>query len=89
MRRLAAIDWLLLGTSLPVVLIALVVSVVHGVRGDFVVAPFWATSAVDRQSYPIVAQSWSYPSGEASPLAVGDCLLRVDASDLCGASTSH
>jgi hypothetical protein len=86
MRRLAAVDWLLLGTSLPVVLIALVVSVVHGVRGDFVVAPFWATSAVDRQSYPIVAQTWSSPSGEASPLAVGDRLLRVDASDLRGAS---
>jgi hypothetical protein len=86
MRRLAAIDWLLLGTTLPILLIGLVISVVHGVRGDFVVAPFWATSAVDRQSYPIVAQSWSYPSGEASPLAVGDRLLRVDASDLRGAS---
>ena len=86
MRRLAPIDWLLLGTTLPILLIALVISVVHGVRGDFVVAPFWAASAVDRQSYPIVAQSWSYSSGEASPLAVGDRLLRVDASDLRGVS---
>jgi hypothetical protein len=86
MRRLAAIDWILLGSTLPILLIGLVTSVVHGVRGDFVVAPFWATSAVDRQSYPIVAQTWSYPSGETSPLAVGDRLLTVDASDLRGAS---
>src|SRR5262249_4937452 len=37
MKRLAAVDWLLLGTTLPIIFIALVVSVVHGVRGDFVV----------------------------------------------------
>src|SRR5262249_3051675 len=86
MRRLAAVDWLLLGTSLPVVLIALVVSVVHGVRGDFVVAPFWAASAADRQSYPVVAQSWSSAGGQASPLEVGDRLLRLDSSDLRGMS---
>jgi len=86
MKRLAPVDWLLLGTSLPVVLIALVVSVVHGVRGDFVVPPFWAASAADRQSYPVVARTWSSPSGQASPLAVGDRLLRLDSSDLRGMS---
>jgi hypothetical protein len=86
MRRLAPIDWLLLGTTLPIIFIALAVSVVHGVRGDFVVPPFWAASAADRQSYPVVARTWSSPSGQASPLAVGDRLLRLDSSDLRGIS---
>ncbi len=52
MRRLAAIDWLLLGTSLPILLIGLIMSAVHGVRGDFVAPTFWATAAADEQWYP-------------------------------------
>ncbi|MBP1685840.1 MAG: hypothetical protein H6Q33_1983, partial [Deltaproteobacteria bacterium] len=86
MRRLAAIDWLLLGISLPILLIGLVGSVVHGVRGDFVVPTFWVTSAADEQSYPVVEQIWSYSGAEASPLLVGDRLLRLDGSDLRGVS---
>ncbi len=86
MRRLAAIDWLLLGTSLPIFLIGVVMSVVCGVRGDFVVAPFYATSAADEQSYPVVA--FSSPSAEANPLAVGDRLLRLEGSDLRGVSNA-
>jgi len=86
MRRLAAIDWLLLGTSLPILLIGLVGSVVHGVRGDCVVPTFWPTSAADGQSYPVVEQIWSYSGSEASPLAVGDRLLRLEGNDLRGVS---
>src|SRR5262245_37218900 len=86
MRRFAPIDRLLLGATLPIIFIALVVSIVHGVRGDFVVPPFWAASAADPQSYPVVARSWSYPSGEECPLAVGDRLLRLDSNDLRGMS---
>ena len=88
MRRLAAIDWLLLGISLPILLFGLVMSVVHGVRGDFVVPTFWATSAADEQSYPVVGRIWSRPSGEASPLAVGDRLVRLEESDLRGVSNA-
>jgi hypothetical protein len=88
MRRLAAIDWLLLGISLPILLFGLVMSVVHGVRGDFVVPTFWATSAADKQSYPLVGRIWSRPSGEASPLAVGDRLVRLEESDLRGVSNA-
>jgi len=87
-RRLAAIDWLLLGTSLPLLLFGLVMSVVHGVRGDFVVPTFWATSAADAQSYPVVDRTWSYSSAEASPLAVGDRLLRLEGIDLRGVSNA-
>lgn len=32
-RRLAAIDWLLIGTLLPLCVFGVVMSVVHGVRG--------------------------------------------------------
>ncbi len=85
-HRLAAVDWLLLGTLLPVCLFGFVMSVVHGVRGDFVVAPFWVSSAPDEQSYPTVSQVLSSPSAEASPLAVGDRLLRLEGSDLGGVS---
>ena len=88
MRRLAAIDWLLLGISLPILLFGLVMSVVHGVRGDFVVPTFWATSAADQQSYPVVGRIWSRPSGETSPLAVGDRLVRLEESDLRGVSNA-
>jgi len=38
-RRLAAIDWLLTGTFLPIFLFGVVMSVVHGVRGDLVCLP--------------------------------------------------
>ncbi|MBI1814433.1 MAG: zinc ribbon domain-containing protein [Deltaproteobacteria bacterium] len=85
-HRLAAVDWLLLGTLLPVCMFGVVMTVVHGVRGDFVIAPFYASSAPDAQSYPVVRRVLSSPSAEASPLAVGDRLLRLDGSDLRGVS---
>ncbi len=88
MRRLAAVDWLLLGTLLPVCVFGFVMTVVHGVRGDFVVAPFWVSSAPDEQSYPMVDRLLSSPSAEASPLAVGDRLLRLEGSDLRGVSNA-
>jgi hypothetical protein len=81
-HRLAAVDWLLLGTLLPVCVFGFVMTVVHGVRGDFVVAPFWVSSAPDEQSYPIVNRLLSSPSAEASPLAVGDRLLRLECGDV-------
>ena len=77
-HRLAAVDWLLLGTLLPVCVFGFVMTVVHGLRGDFVVVPFIVSSAPDAQSYPMVARLLSAPSAEASPLAVGDRLLRLD-----------
>jgi hypothetical protein len=55
-RRLAVIDWLLIGIFMPIFLFGLVMSVVHGVRGDFVCLPFSVSSAPDAQSYPIVRQ---------------------------------
>ena len=87
-HRLAAVDWLLLGTLLPVCVFGFVMSVVHGVRGDFVVAPFWVSSAPDAQSYPIVVRILSSPGAEASPLAVGDRVLRLEGSDLRGVSNA-
>jgi class 3 adenylate cyclase len=86
-HRLAAADWLLLGTLLPVCVFGIVMTVVHGVRGDFVVAPFWVSSAPDAQSYPIVRQVLS-PSGEGSTLAAGDHLRRLEGSDLNGVSSA-
>src|SRR5262245_5467579 len=85
-HRLAAVDWLLLGTLLPVCVFGFVMSVVHGVRGDFVFPPFWVASAPDEQSYPTVFRVLSSPGAEASPLAVGDRVLRLEGDDLGGVS---
>src|SRR5512135_3217716 len=87
MRRFAAIDWILLGTTLPIFLIGFVLSVVHGVRGDFVIAPFWARSAADAQSYPVVDRVVTSPSADASLVAVGDRLLQLEGRDMRGVST--
>ena len=86
MRRLAAIDWLLLSTLLPVALFGQVMTVVHGVRGDFVCLPFIASSAPDAQSYPVVRRILSPVSTETGQLGVGDRLLRLEGSDLRGVS---
>ena len=82
MRRFAAVDWLLLGTLLPLCLFGLVMSVVHGVRGDFVRScVLLNSSAPDAQSYPVVRAVQS-----PCPLAVGDRLVRLQGDDLSGLS---
>jgi len=87
-RRLAGVDWLLLGTLLPVCVFGVLMTVVHGVCGDFVVAPFWVSSAPDEQSYPLVDRLLGSPGAEASALALGDRVLRLEASDLRGVSNA-
>jgi class 3 adenylate cyclase len=87
-HRLAAVDWLLIGTLLPLCVFGFVMSVVHGVRGDFVVAPFWVSSALNDQSYPMVDRLLSSPSAATSSLAVGDSVLRLEGSDLRGVSNA-
>src|SRR5262245_19824916 len=84
--RLSAVDWLLLGTLLPLAVCGFVMTVIHGIRGDFVVTPFLASSAADHQSYPVVSQLWSSLSAEAGQLRVGDRLLRLEGTDLRGLS---
>jgi hypothetical protein len=82
------VDWLLLGTLLPLAVFGFVMTVVHGVRGDFVLAPFLVSSAADQQSYPVIDQLWSSPSAEADWVAVGDRLLRLEDIDLRGVSNA-
>jgi len=81
LRRLAAVDWLLIGISLPILLFGVIMSVVHGVRGDFVRGALWITSAPNGQSYPVVS-GLNYPC----PFAVGDRVLRLEGNDLRGQS---
>jgi len=88
-RRLAAVDWLLLGTLLPLCLFGVAMSVVHGVRGDFLCLPFVVSSAPDTQSYPIVRRILSPLNAEAGSLAVGDRVLRLEGDDLRGVSTAR
>jgi class 3 adenylate cyclase len=85
-NRLAAVDWLLISTLLPICLFGVVMSVVHGIRGDFARPPFFATWANDGHSYPTVNRVFPLPSGEAGPLAVGDRLVRLEGEDLGGVS---
>ena len=86
MRRLAPVDWLLLGTTLPIFVLGLVMSVIGGIRGDFVIAPVLPTSAPGPQSYPVVKRILS--SVGADGFAVGDRLVRLEGSDLRGVSTA-
>ena len=88
MRRLAAVDWLLIGTSLPILLFGVVMSVVHGVHDDFVFPPFLVSSAPDPQSYPIVRELFRSPTMAAGSLAIGDRVERLDGADLRGLSTA-
>lgn len=87
-NRLAAVDWLLIGTLLPIVVFGFVMTVVHGVRGDFVRLPFGVSSAPDEQSYPIVRRVLSSPSAEAGSVSVGDRVVRLEGSDLHGLSAA-
>jgi hypothetical protein len=83
-RRLAAVDWLLLGSLLPICLFGVVMTVVHGVRGDFVRPPFGVGPAPDGQ-YPIVW--WVSPSSAGgAAVEVGDRVVRVEGTDLRGVS---
>jgi class 3 adenylate cyclase len=86
--RLALVDWLLLGTLLPLAVFGVIMTVVHGVRGDFVVAPFLVSAAADQESYPVIAQLWSSPNAKGGQLAVGDRLLRLEDIDLRGVSNA-
>jgi hypothetical protein len=88
MRRLAVIDWLLIGISLPIFLFGLVMTLVHGVRGDFVAPPFWVTTAANQRAYPVVDQVWSPAGTEPNPLAVGDRVVRLEDIDLLGVSNA-
>ncbi len=85
MRRLKAIDWLLISTLLPLCLFGVVMTVVHGVRGDFVRLPFGVCRSPDGQ-YPIVFQVFSPYSAEPGALQLGDRLLRMEGDDLRGVS---
>jgi class 3 adenylate cyclase len=85
-KRLAAVDWLLLGTLLPIALFGVVMSVVHGVRGDFVRTPFFVSLANDGHSYPTVVRVFSFPGDEPGSIAVGDRLVSFDGDDLAGVS---
>ncbi len=49
MRRLAAVDWLLIGTLLPICLFGVVMTVIHGVRGDFVLLSGWGRLAYGKR----------------------------------------
>jgi len=86
-HRLAAVDWLLLGTLLPICVFGLVMTVVHGIRGDFVRLPWphngWLESAADTESYPIVRR---VDSSAAGLLIQGDRLLSLEGESLRGDS---
>ncbi|HVN88156.1 MAG TPA: adenylate/guanylate cyclase domain-containing protein [Candidatus Binatia bacterium] len=86
--RLAAIDWLLLSTLLPIALFGFVMTVVHGVRGDFVRVPF-LVNAGPHEQYPVVDLVSPSPNGAACPIAVGDRLLRIEGIDLRGISIAR
>lgn len=80
MRRLAALDWLLIGTFIPILLFGVVMTVVDGVRYGFVLPPFRVSSAPDEQSYPVVGNVWV----PAVPVAAGDRVVSVEGVSLRG-----
>ena len=88
MKRFTAFDWLLIGISLPILLLGVALSVVHGVRGDFVFPPFLVSSAPAPDAPPVVRQVFPSPSEPVTSLTVGDKIWRLDGADLRGVSTA-
>lgn len=84
MRRLAAADVLLLGTLLPLTLFGLAMSLIAGLRGDFVLPPFMVSSAVDERSYPTVSRI--FVAVPDLPVSVGDPVLELEGTDVRGMS---
>jgi hypothetical protein len=85
-RRLAAVDWILIGTLLPICMFGVLMSAVHGSRGEFVFPPMLVSSAPDATSHPIVRRLLASPDEAANALIVGDRLIRLDGTDLRGLS---
>lgn len=88
MRRLAAVDWLLIGTLLPISLFGVVMTVLYGVRHPSLGLPLVVSSAPSDESYPVVRSFNASPGFETDSLAVGDRLLRLKEIDLRGLSAA-
>lgn len=88
MRRLEVVDWLLVGTLLPILLFGVVMSIVHGLRGEFVFPPLLVSSAPNAQAYPIVRELYPSSSVDAGSIAVGDIVQRLNGIDLRGYTTA-
>jgi class 3 adenylate cyclase len=87
-RRLAVVDWFLIGILLPILLFGIVMSIVHGVHGEFVFPPFLVSSAPSARAYPIVREVYPSSSVDAGSIAVGDIVQRLNGLDLRGYTTA-
>ena len=86
MRRLAAVDWVLLGTLLPLSLFGVAMSVVGGLRGDFLLPQFMVSSAADDGSYPTVFRVFARHGMPDVPVSVGDHVVELEGVDVRGMS---
>jgi class 3 adenylate cyclase len=87
-RRLEPVDWLLIGTLLPICLYGVVMTVGCGLRSPLAQLPFTVSSAPSSEAYPVVRRVLTTATGDPPGLAAGDRVVRLGPDDLRGLSAA-
>jgi hypothetical protein len=87
-RRLEPVDWLLIGTLLPICLYGIAMSARCGLRAPLLQLPFTVASAPSASAYPTVRRVLAPAAGETDGLAAGDHVVRLGHDDLHGLSAA-
>ena len=87
MRRLRVVDWLLIGTLLPIWLFAVVTSAGYGVVHGYDDLPFTATSAASPDAYPVIRSLQRDRNSDT--LAVGDRVVSINGIAMRGLTTAR
>jgi len=87
MRRLRALDWLLIGTLVPAWLVALALQFHAGFANDCALLPFWPSSAPS-DGFPRVDRVWFGIPDVETVLTPGDRVVQLRGEDLRGATAT-
>ncbi|MGH7288775.1 MAG: adenylate/guanylate cyclase domain-containing protein [Myxococcota bacterium] len=88
MRRLRALDWILIGTLVPAWVIALALQLHAGLLNGCAVLPFYASSAPS-DGYPRVDELWREVPDVEGTIARGDRVIRVGSEELRGVTATR
>jgi hypothetical protein len=84
-KRLNLVDWLLIGTLLPMFIFVVFKSAGSGILHGYYDLPFIFSSAASAESFPILHDV--QPLGAGAGLVIGDLALSVNGIDVV--ATSH
>ncbi|MFN8643208.1 MAG: PDZ domain-containing protein [Candidatus Binatia bacterium] len=87
MRHLRVVDWLLLGTLVPICAYAIVTSAGYGVVHGYDDLPFTASSAPAADAYPVIRSLQQDRNSDT--LAVGDRIISIAGIDMRGLTTAR